>query len=252
MSSIFDLVLLDGPSTSTSRTLLLWNAVIATALVGRVTESRTKRAIVNLFTGAFLFQLWDSEGEYSFGFKLLALAGLWASLKMLTLVFILCFAGTNGLDTLQPGKFRPLFFFGATTHARFGPVKHSFRYPLLYFGFPLDFTGKVGSLFEVKGLPVEGEEVKEPEYMLHRGFTFFSIDPTKYLDPKLPFNKKLEPILAGEVRKEAILDCPQANFCRRVMISRITPMDTLSLGLSFLATLSTQSTTIIFTMPNRS
>ncbi|RPA82822.1 hypothetical protein BJ508DRAFT_324989 [Ascobolus immersus RN42] len=182
-----------------SRTLLLCNAAVVSLLVGRLSKSRTKRTVCTVFACAFLAQLWDQGRAYGgFWMKLGGFAGLWGSYKILTLLAILCLANSSGLDSLHPGKFRPLFFFGATTHARFGPVKHSFRYPLLYFGFPLDFTGKVGSLFEVKEMPTEGKEAEQPKQMLHRGFTFFSVDPTKYLDPKLPFNKKLEPILAGE------------------------------------------------------
>ncbi|KAG0639692.1 hypothetical protein HOY80DRAFT_68805 [Tuber brumale] len=94
------------------------------------------------------------------------------------------------------GKFRPILFFCSTTHTRFLPKAHTFKYPLLYVGFPVNFKGSIGGLFSVLYSKEEREEklktgVKEKK----RPFTFFSLDPAGYINPELPFERKLDSVL---------------------------------------------------------
>lgn len=111
-----------------------------------------------------------------------------------------------GREALQQGegfagKFRPMLFFCSTTHARFLPKKHSFKYPLLYVGIPVTFKGSIGGLFSVLDskeerdgkVEVEGKDVQRP-------FTLFSLDPAGYTNPELPFEKKLVSVLIHHVR----------------------------------------------------
>lgn len=96
------------------------------------------------------------------------------------------------------GKFRPLFFLCWTIHARFSPTQYKFKYPLLYVGFPVSLRGTVGgSLFSV--LPSQTEkEQQQPE---KKGkFTLFSVDPSSYFNPKLPFDQKVNDLLVRRVR----------------------------------------------------
>ncbi|PWW77990.1 DUF1365-domain-containing protein [Tuber magnatum] len=94
------------------------------------------------------------------------------------------------------GKFRPILFFCSTTHARFLPKKHTFKYPLLYVGFPVNFKGSIGGLFSVLDSKEEREEkLKMGEKEEKRPFTFFSLDPAGYINPKLPFERKLDSVL---------------------------------------------------------
>lgn len=105
----------------------------------------------------------------------------------------------TGLEEKFPGKFRPLFFFCSTTHARFLPKKHTFKYPLLYVGFPVSMKGSVGGLFSV----LESKSEKAENLKLGHGskdqFTFFSIDPASYTNPDLPFETKLNSVLTHHV-----------------------------------------------------
>jgi len=99
------------------------------------------------------------------------------------------------------GKFRPILFFCSTTHARFLPKKHTFKYPLLYVGFPVNFKGSIGGLFSVLDSKKEKEEkLKMGEKEEKRPFTFFSLDPAGYINPELPFEKKLDSVLIHHVR----------------------------------------------------
>lgn len=75
---------------------------------------------------------------------------------------------------------------------------HKFKYPLLYIGIPLDFTGSIGSLLSVRGVE------KDEEDAAPKKFTFFTLDPTTYLEPELPFKTKLQPVLAYHVRRNVI------------------------------------------------
>ncbi|CUS10759.1 unnamed protein product [Tuber aestivum] len=94
------------------------------------------------------------------------------------------------------GKFRPILFFCSTTHARFLPKKHTFKYPLLYVGFPVNFKGSIGGLFSVLDSKGEREEkLNMGEREGKRPFTFFSIDPSGYINPELPFERKLDSVL---------------------------------------------------------
>ena len=102
------------------------------------------------------------------------------------------------------GKFRPILFFCSTTHARFLPKKHTFKYPLLYVGFPVNFKGSIGGLFSVLDSKKEKEEklkMGEKEVnRVKRPFTFFSLDPAGYINPELPFERKLDSVLIHHVR----------------------------------------------------
>ncbi|RPA96795.1 DUF1365-domain-containing protein [Choiromyces venosus 120613-1] len=94
------------------------------------------------------------------------------------------------------GRFRPMLFFCSTTHARFLPKKHTFKYPLLYVGFPVNFKGSIGELFSV----LDSKEEKEEKLKMRgkeekRPFTFFSLDPAGYINPELPFERKLDSVL---------------------------------------------------------
>lgn len=106
----------------------------------------------------------------------------------------------TGLGEKFPGKFRPLFFFCSTTHARFLPKKHTFKYPLLYVGFPLDMKGSVGGLFSVLESKSEKVENLKLGQKSKDQFTFFSIDPASYTNPDLPFETKLNSVLIHHVR----------------------------------------------------
>ncbi|KAG0133834.1 hypothetical protein HOY82DRAFT_248736 [Tuber indicum] len=95
------------------------------------------------------------------------------------------------------GKFRPILFFCSTTHARFLPKAHTFKYPLLYVGFPVNFKGSIGGLFSVLDSKEEREEekLKTGGKEKKRPFTFFSLDPAGYINPELPFERKLDSVL---------------------------------------------------------
>ncbi|KAI5778423.1 hypothetical protein EDC01DRAFT_634816 [Geopyxis carbonaria] len=103
----------------------------------------------------------------------------------------------DGADLMGParfGKFRPLFFLCWTIHARFSPTQYKFKYPLLYVGFPVSLKGSIGgSLFSVLPSQTEKEQLQQPE---KKGkFTFFSVDPSSYFSPNLPFDQKVNDLL---------------------------------------------------------
>ncbi|CCX07112.1 Similar to hypothetical protein [Tuber melanosporum Mel28]; acc. no. XP_002835392 [Pyronema omphalodes CBS 100304] len=82
-------------------------------------------------------------------------------------------------------------------HARFVPTKHRFRYPLFYVGFPLTQKGSVGngSFLSIKPSISEIQQAKENGYKIKEWKTAFTVDPSKYLNPSLPFDEKLASIL---------------------------------------------------------
>ncbi|KAF8246548.1 hypothetical protein K440DRAFT_553272 [Wilcoxina mikolae CBS 423.85] len=98
-----------------------------------------------------------------------------------------------------PGRFRPMLYFCSTTHARFAPTKHRFKYPLLYVGFPVTMKGTVGggSLLSVKPSVSEMKMVESVGGSLKEWWTIFTVDPSKYLNPELPFDEKLHDVLLG-------------------------------------------------------
>ena len=89
------------------------------------------------------------------------------------------------------GKFRPIIYYGQTLHSRFTPIRHDFKYPLMYFGFPIEFEGTINSLVSVRGV----NEGRERPYWGNgtQMWSFFDVDPTRYFNPHLPFSKKLDP-----------------------------------------------------------
>lgn len=112
------------------------------------------------------------------------------------------------------GRLKPMFYFCSTTHGRFSPTKHSFKYPLLYVGFPVTLKGTVGggSLFSVKPSLAEINKAKAiagEDYGSAGGNdgssgpkewrTLFTVDPAKYLNPELPFDEKLQDVLSSHV-----------------------------------------------------
>ncbi|KAF8443652.1 hypothetical protein BDZ91DRAFT_167116 [Kalaharituber pfeilii] len=95
------------------------------------------------------------------------------------------------------GKFKPRVYFSATTHARFSPVKHKFRYPLMYVGFPIAFEGTCNALISVRGVP--GNDPRKRFW--GKGtqlWSFFDVRPENYVNPHLPFSQKLDPVLLQE------------------------------------------------------
>lgn len=91
------------------------------------------------------------------------------------------------------GKLRPSLFMSSTYHARFLPTKYRFEFPLLYVGFPAKMKGTLGGkLFAVK--PAETEVVVEKSK-----WTVFSVDPSRYLNPTLPFEEKLGDAMRRDV-----------------------------------------------------
>ncbi|KAA8909976.1 hypothetical protein FN846DRAFT_775762 [Sphaerosporella brunnea] len=107
------------------------------------------------------------------------------------------FKAANGETPGCGGKFRPQFFFCSTTHARFIPNKHSFKYPLLYVGIPLGLKGAIGTLLSVKASESEYKEAKNQGKSLREKWTFFTVDPARYLNAALPFNEKLYDVIKG-------------------------------------------------------
>ncbi|KAF8420228.1 hypothetical protein EV426DRAFT_250288 [Tirmania nivea] len=103
---------------------------------------------------------------------------------------------TRALDESFDGRFRPVMYFGATNHARFTPLLHKFKYPIMYFGFPVEFEGTINPLISVRGI---NQGPKKPYW--GKGsqlWTFFEADPTRYFNPHLPFGQKLDTVFAQE------------------------------------------------------
>lgn len=104
------------------------------------------------------------------------------------------------------GRYTPRFYLCWTTHARFYPLKYRFNFPLLYVGFPAQMSGATSPtsrMFSVlppsqsgsphlKGSRLTGTPAKT---FLQKHFTFFTIDPSRYFNPTLPFNCKLDSFL---------------------------------------------------------
>ena len=95
------------------------------------------------------------------------------------------------------GRLRPAFYFGVTDHVRFTPVFHKFKYPLMYFGFPVEFEGTVNALVSVRGVNQGPEKAHWGKG--HQLWTFFEADPTRYFNPHLPFSQKLDPVFEANV-----------------------------------------------------
>ena len=143
------------------------------------------------------------------------------------------------------GKFRPTIYYGQTLHSRFTPIKHDFKYPLMYFGFPIEFEGTINSLISVRGVN-EGR----PRSYWGKGaqlWSFFDVDPTRYFNPHLPFSRKLDSFFLLHVSlifwTEAIM--MKLIHCR-ASIKACIPF-ILSLHHRFWATASTQYRTTICT-----
>lgn len=184
-----------------TRGLLLLNASSVLLATRPLFRSRFSRVITIALVVASALQFFD-VWRLTFGFwKNFALICLGICLtKVAPFVWMVVLSSRTGLEEKFPGKFRPLFFFCSTTHARFLPKKHTFKYPLLYVGFPVSMKGSVGGLFSV----LESESEKAENLKLgHRSkdqFTFFSIDPASYTNPDLPFETKLNSVLIHHVR----------------------------------------------------
>jgi len=134
---------------------------------------------------------WRALGE------LLIAGALYATLP--TVIRWFFSAPIDGLSMGCPEGFRPTFFFASTTHARFIPTKHSFRYPLLYIGFPLTMRGSIGKVAAIKTSESEKKKAQEEGRTIEEDFTFFSVDPARYINSELPFDEKLDSVLRGHV-----------------------------------------------------
>ncbi|KAF8434888.1 hypothetical protein BGX38DRAFT_1275271 [Terfezia claveryi] len=103
---------------------------------------------------------------------------------------------TRALGEIFDERFRPVMYFGVTNHARFTPVLHKFKYPIMYFGFPVDFEGTINPLVSVRGI----NQGPEKPYWGKGSqlWTFFEADPTRYFNPHLPFSQKLDTVFVQE------------------------------------------------------
>jgi hypothetical protein len=97
------------------------------------------------------------------------------------------------------GIFRPKFFFCLTTHARFIPTQHKFKYPLLYVGIPLGMKGGIGNLLSIKPSESEINKSNGAGKGLKQAWSFFTVDPGRYMNPELPFDEKLVNVIKGHV-----------------------------------------------------
>ena len=141
---------------------------------------------------------------------------IWKLLSGLAITVVVSAIGSTFIDRIFGfrvgggggigGKLRPMFYFCSTTHRRFSPTEHSFKYPLLYVGFPVTLKGTVGggSLFSVKPSLAEINQAKTTAggdcSGLKEWRTIFTVDPAKYLNPELPFDEKLQDVLINHVR----------------------------------------------------
>jgi hypothetical protein len=144
---------------------------------------------------------------------------LWGIFGGLALTVVLSAVAPNFIDEIFgfgtrgkrvggcPGRFRPMLYFCSTTHARFSPTKHRFKYPLLYVGFPVTMKGTVGggSLLSVKPSLSEMKKAENVGMSLKEWWTVFTVDPSKYLNPQLPFDEKLHDVLTGHVSALSVL-----------------------------------------------
>ncbi|KAI5852711.1 hypothetical protein DFP73DRAFT_570923 [Morchella snyderi] len=179
-----------------TRGLLLLNAssvLLATKPLLQTRALRTATVALVFASALQLLDIWDLTFGFLRNFALVCL-GI-CLFEVAPFVWMVMRSSRMSLEEKFPGKFRPLFFFCSTTHARFLPKKHTFKYPLLYVGFPVTMKSAVGGLFSV----VESQSEKAENLKLGRKsrdrFTFFSIDPAGYTNPELPFEKKLESVL---------------------------------------------------------
>lgn len=236
-----------------TRGLLLLNASSVLLATRPLFRSRFSKVITVALVVASALQFFD-VWRLTFGFwKNFALICLGICLtKVAPFVWMVVSSSRTGLEEKFPGKFRPLFFFCSTTHARFLPKKHTFKYPLLYVGFPVSMKGSVGGLFSV----LESKSEKAENLKLGRRskdqFTFFSIDPASYTNPDLPFETKLSSVLIHHVCRLTSLLMILMLTCNRELIHLYTPTLTSSLHLVSLAIHSILSLTIIFIRLNRS
>lgn len=187
-----------------TRGLLLLNASSVLLATRSLFQSRLSKALTALVFASFLqlFDVW----RLTFGFwKNFALICLGICLfKVAPFVWMVALSSRAGLEENFFGKFRPLFFFCSTTHARFLPKKHTFKYPLLYVGFPVTMKGSVGGLFSVLESKSEKAENAKLGQKSKDQFTFFSIDPAGYTNPDLPFESKLDSVLIHHVWKNCL------------------------------------------------
>lgn len=188
-----------------TRGLLLLNAssvLLATRPLLRSRFSKAVTAALVLASALQFFDVWGLTFGFWGNFALICL-GI-CLFKVAPFVWVVVSGSRTsfrGLGERFPGKFRPLFFFCSTTHARFLPKKHTFKYPLLYVGFPVTMKGSVGGLFSVLESKSEKAENMKLGQKSKDQFTFFSIDPASYTNPDLPFETKLDSVLNHHVRR---------------------------------------------------
>ena len=60
--------------------------------------------------------------------------------------------------------------------------------------------GSIGRVAAIKTSKLEKKKAEEEGRPIKEGFTFFSVDPARYINSELPFDKKLESVLLGHVR----------------------------------------------------
>jgi hypothetical protein len=183
-----------------TRGLLLLNASSVLLATRPLLPNSFSKAITVALAVASALQFFDVWG-LTFGFwKNFAFICLGICLfKVAPFVRVVALSSRTNLEERFPGKFRPLFFFCSTTHARFLPKKHTFKYPLLYVGFPVTMKGSVGGLFSVLESKLEKAENSKLGQESKNHFTFFSIDPASYMNPDLPFETKLNSVLIHHV-----------------------------------------------------
>lgn len=168
---------------------IVLNAAALCAGVGYYSNSKAVRRISSGLAVLFVIKvvdIWDLS--WGIFWNAAVLCGVYVFWKIVPVIAGL-FRNLDHLEEGLVGQFRPLFFFSATTHSRFTPTKHRFKYPLLYVGFPVTFKGSIGSLLTVKGS--EDEEAA----LAKRPFTFFTLDPKTYYEPDLSFDKKMVSVL---------------------------------------------------------
>lgn len=235
-----------------TRGLLLLNASSVLLATRPLFRSRFSRVITVALVVASALQFFD-VWRLTFGFwKNFALICLGICLtKVAPFVWMVVLSSRTGLEEKFPGKFRPLFFFCSTTHARFLPKKHTFKYPLLYVGFPVSMKGSVGGLFSVLESESEKAENLKLGHSSKDQFTFFSIDPASYTNPDLPFETKLNSVLIHHVRRPTLLMILMLT-CDRELTHLYTLTLTSSPRLVSLVIHSILSLTIIFIRLNRS
>lgn len=236
-----------------TRGLLLLNAssvLLATRPLFRSRFSKVITVALVFASALQFFDVWDLTFGFWKNFALICL-GI-CLIKVVPFVWMVVLSSRTGLEEKFPGKFRPLFFFCSTTHARFLPKKHTFKYPLLYVGFPVTMKGSVGGLFSVLESKSERAENLKLGHSPKDQFTFFSIDPASYTNPDLPFETKLNSVLTHHVCRATSLLMILILTCIRELTHLYTLTLTSSPHLVSLVTHSILSLTIIFTQLNKS